>query len=536
MPDEMTLTNIDLIKASPWQSRSTMDLIKLEELQVDIFTNRLHQPIVLRPVKGDYTDADDPDSWTTVICEIVSGHRRLEAFLDLHRRGWELYGHSPGPSVSEYWDGEITRIPSIVRDMTDAEAVRTILSENRMREDVNVMDEIRAVRRALDSINVKHQELAISLGISEPQLSNRLRILKLPEGLQDCVAASKLRWTTARELLSFVGTECDHSKELAFIERKVQDNEGAMPFRMLQQLMAAAREDNKNEWRRLTGPFEYWMTDEDPLFDVEEFTNDYKPRTHTLPADSSQNSGTRLYTCAVDEFDRLQEDGRRGVLEFEAPEAGDGSAPSGDYARGFRAPAGNDAPDAHQAALRDNAGSPSRDKQPDEVLRQELGRPSGSESAKRERWDEAIKHMYSRMVPVVEVMDDGTVDRLLGGSSETEVTLMTWLETIPGRYDELDWLHGWHLDELSDVFGLDFHAIQFDRSSGPMRWAVRVATLDEASKRALLRLTLAATSAACIGRCGSSVTVEPHFCLQCSATLLGHGDNPTSLQEVSSRS
>ena len=193
MPDLMTLTDIDLIEGSPWQSRSSMDMVKLYELEADIFTSRLHQPVVLRPVKGGYSHPDDPDSWTSVVYEIVSGHRRVEAFRQLHKRGWQLngQGHSPGAGLRDYWDGEVTRIPSIVEEMSDADAARTILSENRMREDVNIMDEIRAVRRALDGTDASAKELATSLGISAGQLSNRLRLLKLPEGIQECIAERK---------------------------------------------------------------------------------------------------------------------------------------------------------------------------------------------------------------------------------------------------------------------------------------------------------------------------------------------------------
>ena len=494
MPEEMTLCNIDLIEGSPWQSRSTMDMVKLVELQSDIYTSRLHQPVVLRTVKGGYTDPDDPDSWTSVVYETVSGHRRVEAFRQLHKRGWQLNGkgYSPGPGVKEYWCGEKvgTLIPAIIEEMTDAEAARTILSENRMREDVNVMDEIRAVRRALDGTNVSAHDLAVSLGISDQQISNRLRLLRLPEGLQDCVGAGKLAWTTARELLAFVGADCDHYKELAFVERQVQDYAGAMPISTLQQHMASARTRWPEKWRRLTGQFEHWMDDYDePLFDVEEFKRDHKYWIHTLPLHSHQNSGNRIFTCAVEEFDRLQAEGKRAIAEVEAIEASEAGTDEDE--------------DVGVSDRKDSRSGPSE---------AELREFEAIADTQWDEWDEAIKGMYDRLSPVVDVMDDGIVERLLGGMYDRSSALRTWIKSPPGVYsddpDDFHWRHGWHVNEIAFVFGLVLGAPQermdwqLGRSSELVLWNDRVTALNQTYKREVLRLVLSAVNAVCIGRCG----------------------------------
>ena len=511
MPEKMTLTNIGLVIGSPWQSRSTMDMVKLEELKTDIYTSRLHQPVVLRTVKGGYTDPDDPDSWTSVIYEVVSGHRRLEAFRQLHERGWQLddEGHSPGPGVKEYWDGEATRIPAITHDMTDAEAARTILSENRMREDVNVMDEIRAVRRALDGTNVSAHDLAVSLGISDAQLSNRLRLLKLPEGLQDCVGAGKLAWTTARELLVFVGTDCDHSNELAFVERKVQDYDRSMPLSTLQQYMASARARWWSEWRRLTGRFEYWMDDEEPLFDVEEFKRAHKYWIHSLPMDSHRDSGNRLYTCAVEEFDRLQAEGERAIAEVEAAEREE----------------------------EEGAAAPSQAEKKSGPTEAELKAFEREFHARCDAWDKAIKGTYDRLRPVFEAMDDGLVERQLHQHPGNAVK--TWADSLVWD-GEFEWRHGWHVQEILFLFGLPAEAPS-DRHKWQMgSWDTEIFTryvgkLDRRDKRELLHLVSASENAICVGRCGGEVYQRhlTRWCTGCSAVLIKEEEESAELQEAS---
>ena len=189
-------------------------------------------------------------------------------------------------------------------------------------DDSNVMDEIRAVRRALDSTDIRAQDFAASMGISRGHLSNRLRILKLPQGLQDCVGYGKLAWTTARELLAFVGRDCDHSEELWEIERQIWAYSGAMPISVLRECMVAARERHNTRWRRISARSEDWMSgEEEMLFDVEHFKRDHKRLIHRLPVDASLGARNGPYTCAVDEFDRLQEEGR-GALQRRFDEGG----------------------------------------------------------------------------------------------------------------------------------------------------------------------------------------------------------------------
>ena len=509
--EEMTLVNIDLIVDSPWQSRSTMDMIKLAELELDIYTSRLHQPVVLRPVKGSYTDPDDPDSWTSVVYETSSGHRRVAAFRQLHNRGWEMAdkAHLPGPGVQEYWAGDRTLIPAIIYDMTDAEAARTVLAENRMREDVNVMDEIRAVRRALDGTNVSAHDLAVSLGISDQQISNRLRLLRLPEGLQDCVGAGKLSWTTARELLAFVGTDCDHSKELAFVERRVQDYDRAMPISTLKQYMAHARKAQKGKWRRLTGRFENWMSDDDePLFDVAEFKRSHS--THTLPMDSHMNSGNRVFTCAVDEFDRLQAEGKRAIAEIEAAER-------------------EDETEAQGAESRDSGRQPPTQEEIDDF---EL-----ECNETWDAWDEAIKAAYARVGPVVRAMDDGHIAKAVM-RHPSHTVLRTWGEPIDYTSD-FCWRQGWHVKELMYLLDMSYGT---PKNHYDWQLADAADTMKEAAlslglidKREYIRLLIAAELAICEGDCSQEETRmrSSGFCTRCSAAPVEEEDEPAELQEAS---
>jgi ParB family chromosome partitioning protein len=126
----------------------------------------LLQPVVVRPVDdGAY--------------ELVMGERRWRA---AQQAGME-------------------RIPAIVRKTADDDLLRDALLENLHRTELNPLEEAAAYQQLLDDFGCTHEELATRIGRSRPQISNTLRLLKLPPSVQRRLAAGVLSAGHARALL-----------------------------------------------------------------------------------------------------------------------------------------------------------------------------------------------------------------------------------------------------------------------------------------------------------------------------------------------
>ncbi len=157
---------IDAIAPNPRQPRTAFDEDALGELVHSIREIGLLQPIVLRPVgSGRY--------------ELVMGERRWRAA--------RLAG--------------LTAIPSIVRATGDEDLLRDALLENLHRSQLNPLEEAAAYDQLLQDFGCTHEELAARIGRSRPQISNTIRLLKLPTAVQRRVAAGVLSAGHARALL-----------------------------------------------------------------------------------------------------------------------------------------------------------------------------------------------------------------------------------------------------------------------------------------------------------------------------------------------
>ena len=163
---------VDLIQPGRYQPRSAMDSEKLGELADSIRAQGVVQPIVVRPVgAGDY--------------EIVAGERRWRAaqMAGLHE------------------------IPAVVRDVSDQVATAIGLIENVQREDLNPLEEARALNRLLGEFSLTHQEVADAVGRSRVTVTNILRLLELREDVKKLLDTGQLEMGHARALLGLEGTE-----------------------------------------------------------------------------------------------------------------------------------------------------------------------------------------------------------------------------------------------------------------------------------------------------------------------------------------
>jgi ParB family chromosome partitioning protein len=158
---------IDSITPNPRQPRQVFDEEAMAELVHSIKEVGLLQPIVVRRLgEGRY--------------ELVMGERRWRA------------GQQAGLST----------IPAIVRETGDEDMLRDALLENLHRVQLNPLEEAAAYAQLLEDFGCTHDELAQRIGRSRPQITNTLRLLRLPPSVQRKVAAGVLTAGHARALLS----------------------------------------------------------------------------------------------------------------------------------------------------------------------------------------------------------------------------------------------------------------------------------------------------------------------------------------------
>ena len=158
------------ISPNPRQPRQVFDEEALAELVHSISEIGVLQPVVVRSV----ADLDGSPRY-----ELIMGERRLRATRE----------------------AGLDTIPAIVRDTADDDLLRDALLENLHRSDLNALEEAAAYQQLLDDFGCTHEELATRIGRSRPQISNTIRLLKLPPIVQRRVAAGVLSAGHARALL-----------------------------------------------------------------------------------------------------------------------------------------------------------------------------------------------------------------------------------------------------------------------------------------------------------------------------------------------
>ena len=157
---------IDSIVANPRQPRRSFDDNTLRDLSESLKRSGVLQPVVVRRHGQQF--------------QIVVGERRWRAA--------RMAG--------------LSHIPAVVREATDAETLELALVENLLREDLNPMEEAEAYQRLLGEFDWTQEDLAQRVGKDRSSVANCLRLLKLPELIQDDLRAGRLTMGHARALLA----------------------------------------------------------------------------------------------------------------------------------------------------------------------------------------------------------------------------------------------------------------------------------------------------------------------------------------------
>jgi len=163
---------LDQIRPNPRQPRTVFDEDELAELVHSIREIGVLQPVVVRRVPEGTADGD-------VRYELIMGERRWRA------------SRAAGKDV----------VPAIIKVTEEDDLLRDALLENLHRSQLNALEEAAAYQQLLDDFGCTQEELARRIGRSRPQISNTLRLLRLPPGVQRRVAAGVLSAGHARALL-----------------------------------------------------------------------------------------------------------------------------------------------------------------------------------------------------------------------------------------------------------------------------------------------------------------------------------------------
>lgn len=212
--EETNQVAIDLIDPSSLQPRSVFDDAKLEELAKSITANGIVQPILLRR-KG-------------VRFELIAGERRWRAA--------QLAG--------------LTKVPAVLRNVSDEKVLEIALIENIQREDLNPIEEARAYKKLIDTLGLTQESVAERVGRDRSYITNYLRLLRLPEDIQDLVQIGRLSTGHARTLLGL-----DHLDKQRQIARKIieQDLSVRATEQLVRQAVDPARGHGKMAAKQHTG-------------------------------------------------------------------------------------------------------------------------------------------------------------------------------------------------------------------------------------------------------------------------------------------
>lgn len=182
--EEIKKIAIDSIIPNRFQPRTVFDDEKIEELSRTIHTHGIIQPIVVRQMDGHY--------------EIIAGERRWRAMKKL---GWD-------------------EVPAIIKNYTDTETASVALIENLQREELSPIEEAIAYGKLLELHNLTQEALAQRLGKGQSTVANKLRLLKLPQPIQEALLSKAITERHARSMIPLK----DPEKQVALLQEIIEKN------------------------------------------------------------------------------------------------------------------------------------------------------------------------------------------------------------------------------------------------------------------------------------------------------------------------
>lgn len=163
--DKIAHVKLSQIITNAKQPRSIFDDDKIKELAASINEHGVLQPIIVRQINNNYV--------------IVAGERRYRACLTLN----------------------LDTIPAIIKEFDEVEASSVALIENIQRENLTAIEEAKAFKSLMKLNNLRQEDLANKLGKAQSTIANKIRLLNLPEEIQDEILNKTITERHARALL-----------------------------------------------------------------------------------------------------------------------------------------------------------------------------------------------------------------------------------------------------------------------------------------------------------------------------------------------
>lgn len=196
--DDIILLKVDQIVPNEYQPRTQFDDEKIKELAQTLQTHGIIQPIIVRRKDEE-------------LYEVIAGERRLRAAKFLE---WET-------------------ISAIIRDLSDTETASIALIENIQREELSVIEEANAYEKLLEMHSLTQEALAQRLGKSQSTVANRIRLLTLPEVIQEGLIDNKITERHARALMKIKDAETQVEFYGKIVEKQLTVREAELEIKQL---------------------------------------------------------------------------------------------------------------------------------------------------------------------------------------------------------------------------------------------------------------------------------------------------------------
>ncbi len=183
MDKEVVELYLDDIIPNRFQPREVFNEEALQELATSIKEHGVINPIIVRKIGDKY--------------EIIAGERRYKATV--------MAG--------------LTKIPAIIRNLDDKEASKVALLENLQRKDLTAIEEARTYQKILELDSMTQEELGRTMGKSQAAIANKMRLLSLPDEVQEALLQDRISERHARSLLNL-----DTSEEQVKMLNKIIEN------------------------------------------------------------------------------------------------------------------------------------------------------------------------------------------------------------------------------------------------------------------------------------------------------------------------
>jgi ParB family transcriptional regulator, chromosome partitioning protein len=210
--EELAKLPLDLLQRGRYQPRTDLRQESLEELASSIRVQGVIQPIVVRPL--EVTAQGEPQRY-----EIIAGERRWRAA--------QLAG--------------LTEIAAVIRHIPDEAAIAVALIENIQRENLNPLEEARALSRLINEFQMTHLQAAEAVGRSRAAVSNLLRLLELPNEVCTLVDSRELEMGHARALLGLANRRQQSEVGALVAKKGISVRETEALVRRLQRPTGAGR-------------------------------------------------------------------------------------------------------------------------------------------------------------------------------------------------------------------------------------------------------------------------------------------------------